>query len=126
MTEKKQIYHCEKCGNVAESLWTGPASMQCCGDEMVKLIPNTTDAVQEKHVPVIERNGTKVTVKVGGVEHPMTPDHYILFIEVLAGDKVFRHDFREGDTHPVAEFRIEEQDLVARAFCNLHGFWSSK
>ena len=34
------------------------------------LTPNTVDAAQEKHVPVIEINGETVTVKVGSVEHP--------------------------------------------------------
>jgi superoxide reductase len=56
----------------------------------------------------------------------MTKEHYILFVEVLAGDKVYRHDFKEGDEVAEATFLIEEQGLIARAFCNLHGFWSSK
>jgi len=53
-------------------------------------------------------------------------EHYILFIEVLAGNKVYRHDFKEGDTKSVAKFLIEEgTKLEARAYCNLHGFWKS-
>ena len=44
------------------------------------LTPNTTDGAYEKHVPVIEQHGDHVTVKVGSVEHPMLPAHYIEWI----------------------------------------------
>ncbi len=125
MIEKREVYYCEKCHNVVESLWNGEPNLACCNEPMKKLEPNTTDAAVEKHVPVIERDGNRVTVKVGGNPHPMQADHYILFVEVLAGDKVYRQDFKEGDSTAEATFLIEEQDLVARAFCNLHGFWQS-
>lgn len=128
MIEKKAVYRCEKCGNLVESLWNGKPDLSCCGQPMIKLNPNTTDAATEKHVPVIERDGNKVTVKVGEVAHPMTPEHYILFVELLAGDKVYRHDFKEGDTVAEATFLVDESviDLVAREYCNKHGFWASK
>ena len=76
---------------------------------------------------MIVRSGKTVTVKVGSVAHPMTKEHYILFVELLAGDKVYRHDFREGDTVAEATFCIEEGvEVTAREFCNLHGLWSAK
>jgi superoxide reductase len=125
MVAKRSVYFSEKHKVVVESLWDGAQNLQCDGDEMVELKPNTVDAAQEKHVPVIERDGNKVTVKVGEAAHPMGADHYILFVEVLAGNKVYRHDFQEGDTVAEATFLIEEQDIKARAFCNLHGFWES-
>jgi len=124
--EKKQVYMCEKCGNVVESLWSSDIGLSCCGQEMKKMAANTVDAAKEKHVPIIIKNGNMVTVNVGSVDHPMTPEHFILFIEVVTGDKVYRHDFKEGDTKAQAIFCIEGDDeLVARAYCNLHGFWSS-
>ncbi len=125
MIEKKEVYYCEKCHNVVESLWNGKPNLACCNEPMKKLEPNTTDAAVEKHVPVIERDGNRVTVKVGGNPHPMQADHYILFVELLAGNKVYRQDFNEGDGTAEATFLVEEQDLTARAFCNLHGFWQS-
>ena len=128
MVSKKSIYKCPLCGNVVESLWNGTGSvLVCCGKEMIELKANTTDASQEKHVPVIERSGTKVTVKVGSVAHPMTAEHYILFVELLAGEKVLRHDFKEGDTVAEAVFYVEEGVAVqAREYCNLHGLWGTK
>lgn len=126
MLKKTAIYKCETCGNIIEGLWNGKPSVSCCGKPMTEMTPNTVDAAVEKHVPVIERKGHTVTVKVGEVAHPMTPKHFILFIEVMAGSKVYRHDFKEGDTEAVANFLIEETDITARAYCNLHGFWASK
>ncbi len=125
MIEKQAVYFCDKCHNIVESLWNGEHDIVCCEENMRKLIPNTVDAAQEKHVPVIVKDGSKVTVKVGEAPHPMGADHYILFVEVLAGQKVYRHDFKEGDTVAEAVFYVEEQDMKARAFCNLHGFWES-
>lgn len=128
MVEKKQVYLCETNGTIVESLWDGGCDISSCGQPMKKLEPNTVDAATEKHVPVIERDGISVTVKVGDVAHPMTPQHYILFVEILSGNNVYRHDFKESDTVAEATFLIDENEteLVARAYCNLHGFWSSQ
>jgi superoxide reductase len=128
MIEKKQIYKCAICGNLVEALWNGTPDLSCCGQVMQKLVPNTVDAAKEKHVPVIVRQGNHVTVKVGSVAHPMAPEHYILFVELLQGAKVYRHDFKEGDTQAEAVFYIEDngQALSAREFCNLHGLWEGK
>jgi superoxide reductase len=125
LIKKKSIYYCKKCHNIVESLWNGKPPLVCCGEDMQELQANTVDAAVEKHVPVIERDGNTVRVKVGSVPHPMQPEHYILCIEVLAGDKIYRHDFKEGDAKAEAVFTIEEKDIVAREFCNLHGLWKT-
>jgi superoxide reductase len=126
MIEKKAIYKCEVCGNIVESLWNGKLDLICCGRSMLKLAPNTVDAAKEKHVPVIERNGNVVKVKVGSVAHPMTKEHYILFVELLAGNDVYRHDFKEGDTVAEASFMVDASiPVTAREFCNLHGLWAT-
>jgi superoxide reductase len=127
MISKRSVYKCEGCGAVVESLWNGNESLFCCGKEMKELKVNTTDAAKEKHVPVIERNGKVVKVKVGEIAHPMTPEHYILFVELIAGDKVLRHEFKEGDTVAEAVFMVDDENvkLYAREYCNLHGFWGT-
>ena len=127
MLKKKSVYKCDICGNIVEGLWDGKPAVSCCGQPMAELIPNTTDAAKEKHVPVIVKEGNKVTVKVGEVPHPMTPDHYILFVELLAGDTVLRHDFKVGDTVAEAVFYVDDPNVAmqAREFCNKHGFWGT-
>lgn len=127
MVKKGSVYKCADCGAVVESLWNGDQTLFCCGNEMKEMVANTTDGAKEKHVPVIIREGKKVTVKVGSVAHPMTPEHYILFVELIAGDTVLRHDFSEGNTVAEATFYVEDESvaLTAREYCNLHGFWAT-
>ncbi len=125
MAEQKQIYKCNICGNIVEVLHGGVGELVCCNKPMKLMTENTEDAAQEKHVPVIEKTETGVKVKVGSVEHPMESDHYIEWIEVIAGGKVYRQDLNPGDA-PTAEFNIKTEDITARAYCNLHGLWNLK
>ena len=71
------FYKCEHCGNIIAYIHDSGVRAQCCGEEMKLLLPNTTDAAGEKHVPVIKIDGQIVTVSVGAVEHPMLDAHYI-------------------------------------------------
>jgi len=124
MTEQKQIYKCEICGNIVEVLHPGVGQLVCCGVPMKLLEENTVDAATEKHVPVIEKTEKGVKVRVGSVEHPMEEKHYIEWIEVIADRKVYRKFLKPGDA-PEAEFCIEAEGIVAREHCNLHGLWKS-
>ena len=70
-----RILVCKKCGNMVAELKKGTCPVKCCGEPLEELTANTTDAAQEKHVPVIEQDGSKVVVKVGAVAHPMLAAH---------------------------------------------------
>ena len=88
------------------------------------------DAALEKHVPVIEIDGDKVTVKIGSVSHPMTKEHYIEWIELVDEEcnRVQRKNLKPGDK-PEAHFHVCEkcaEHVFAREYCNLHGLWQSK
>lgn len=125
MLERNQAYKCEKCGNIVEVLHGGGPTIKCCGESMVLLEENTKDAALEKHVPVITAIEGGVRVAVGAVEHPMNPDHYIEWIEVISGDTVLRKHLNPGDK-PVAEFKIsDDAAITAREYCNLHGHWKA-
>ena len=69
-----KFYRCAHCGNIVAYIHDSGVRAVCCGEEMKELVPNTTDAAGEKHVPVIAVDGQTVTVTVGSVEHPML-DH---------------------------------------------------
>ncbi len=122
MTEQKQIYKCNVCGNIVEILHTGVGQLVCCGKDMELLKERTEDIGQEKHVPVIERTETGVKVKVGSVLHPMEEKHYIEWIEIIADGRVYRKFLKPGDK-PEAEFEIKANEIEAREYCNLHGLW---
>ncbi len=122
MTELKQIYKCEICGNIVEVLHTGAGSLVCCGEDM-KLFPEqTAEQSLEKHVPVLEKNGNGYIVKVGSTEHPMLENHFIEWIEIETDTGVFR-EFLEPGKKPVAEFTDVGNVKKVREFCNIHGLW---
>ena len=125
MTELKQIYKCNICGNIVEVLHAGVGQLVCCGQPMELLTEKAADIGLEKHVPVIEKVGNKVKVKVGSVPHPMEQKHYIEWIEIIADGKTCRKFFKPGDK-PEAEFEIIAEKIEAREYCNLHGLWKSK
>lgn len=121
-----EVYKCEACGNMVIVTHAGEGDLVCCGQDMVQMTENTVDAAKEKHVPVIEKDGDKVTVKVGSVPHPMEEKHYIEWIELQVGDVVLTKMLKPGDA-PEAEFCIcgLSGDLKAREYCNLHGLWAA-
>jgi superoxide reductase len=84
---------------------------------------NTVDAAKEKHVPVKEAANGGLKVTVGSVAHPMEDKHYIEWIEVIQGDKIYRQHLKPGDA-PEAVFPVEGE-WTAREYCNLHGLWKS-
>lgn len=124
MTELRQVYKCEVCGNIVEVVNASGGTLVCCGQPMKLLKENTTDAATEKHVPVIEKVEGGVLVKVGSVEHPMTDAHYIQWIEVHTANKIYRKELKPGEK-PEALFKLDEEVLFAREYCNLHGLWRS-
>jgi len=99
----------------------------CCGEAMVELKANTTDGATEKHVPAVTVEGSKVTVKVGSVEHPMAEDHWIQFVTLESAQGTQRKILNPGDA-PVAVFSLAEGDkaVAAYEFCNKHGLWKAE
>lgn len=75
-----KFYICEHCGNIVTFLQSSGVPVMCCGQKMTELVPDSTDAAQEKHVPVVTVEGSMVDVKVGSAPHPMIPEHYIQWV----------------------------------------------
>jgi len=124
MTELKQIYKCNVCGNIVEVLHTGVGELVCCGQPMELQKEKTQDVGREKHVPVIEKTESGVKVKIGSVPHPMEEKHYIEWIEVIADGKSCRKFLKPTDK-PEAEFMIKGDKSRAREYCNIHNLWKS-
>ncbi len=125
MVNRKEVYKCEICGNIVEVLHGGAGSLVCCGENMVRLEENITDAATEKHVPVIERKDDGYLVKVGDIAHPMIEKHYIEWIELIADGIVYRQFMNPGQA-PEAFFEITAEGVIAREYCNLHGLWKAE
>lgn len=125
MVARLEIYKCELCGNIVEIVHVGGGQLVCCGQPMKLLQENSTDAAQEKHVPVIEKTEDGVKVTVGSVAHPMLAEHFIEWIEIIADGKAYRQFLNPGEA-PEAVFNIESDNITAREYCNLHGLWRTK
>lgn len=121
-----KVLKCNKCGNIVTYLVEKVCVPTCCGDQMTVLEPNTSDGAGEKHVPVIKQDGTKVTVEIGSVAHPMLEEHHIMFIILETKKGVQKVDLAAG-AEPKAEFALTEGDEVVAAYeyCNLHGLWKA-
>lgn len=121
-----KFYICEHCKNIVLKVKDSGVPVVCCGQKMTELVPGTTDAAHEKHVPVVTQEGNKVTVQVGSVEHPMVEAHYIQWV-ILETTKGYHKVDLKPQEKPVAEFLLTqgEEVICAYEYCNLHGLWKS-
>lgn len=123
---KIKFLKCFKCQKLVAMLKDSACDTICCGEAMVKLEPNTTDAAQEKHVPIVEVQGNTVEVKIGSVTHPMEEKHFIEFIALESKNLNQLKELKPGEA-PQAKFVLSDGDKVERAYayCNLHGLWAN-
>lgn len=121
-----KFYRCEHCGNIITFLHNAGVPVQCCGQKMTELVPGTVDASLEKHVPVVETQGSLVKVKVGAAVHPMVEEHFIQWIalETNLGSQI---KYLKPEQAPEAEFVLTEGEQVVAVYeyCNLHGLWKA-
>ena len=122
-----KISRCNTCKKIIATLIDTPVSTVCCGQDMEVLIPGTTDAAAEKHVPAVTVEGNKVCVAVGSAEHPMLDAHYIQFIAINT-TKGGQIKYLKPGEKPYAEFLLAdgEEFVSALEYCNLHGLWEGK
>ena len=124
--EFREVYKCNKCGNVVEVLDASKPAIVCCGEEMEKLVAQTEDATNEKHVPVVKETENGVEVVVGTTLHPMTEKHQIVFIEVITKDNMVLRADLNPDQEPKAEFPVQKSEIeTVREYCNIHGLWKA-
>jgi len=124
MTKKNQVYKCNVCGNIVEVLHAADGELVCCGEPMELLKEKTADTGLEKHVPVMEAINGRTKVKVGEVPHPMEEKHYIEWVEVMIGDRVYRTFLKPGDK-PEVLLELAGKGMIAREYCSVHGLWKS-
>ena len=123
---EQKFFICERCGNMVAMVKASGVPIQCCGQPMTEIVPGSTDAALEKHVPVYQIEGNKVFVTVGSVEHPMLPEHYIEWISLQTKAGNQRKPLQPGQA-PKACFTLCDGDEVEAvyAYCNLHSLWKA-
>ena len=121
-----KFYRCAHCGQIVAIVKNKGVPIMCCGEKMQEIIPGTTEAATEKHIPVFTVEGNKVIVTVGEVEHPMLEEHYIEWISIQTKFGNQRKALKPGD-EPKTCFALCEGDEVEAvyAYCNLHSLWKA-
>ena len=119
-----KFYRCGHCGQIVAFVKNVGVPVMCCGQKMQEIVPGTTDASVEKHVPVYEVKDGIVTVAVGSAEHPMLEAHYIEWIAIQTNFGSQMKALKPGDA-PKAQFALlpGEEVIAAYEYCNLHGLW---
>ena len=114
-----KVYQCEKCG---KTIVSNKELNEIVGWK--ELIAGSTDAAQEKHVPVVTKKCKTVKVDVGSVMHPMTAEHLIEWV-ALETEKGYQVQYLNAGDAPVCSFKIADGDkaVAVYAYCNLHGLW---
>ena len=98
----------------------------CENGNLQLLEAGSVDAATEKHVPVVERNGSQIRVSVGSVEHPMTEEHWIEWI-ALATEKSITVHYLTPEDKPETVFELAEGEKASvYEYCNLHGLWKTE
>ena len=125
MTRMK-FYFCETCNRIFNFIKAPNQELECCGKPLKELVPNSTNASLEKHVPIIERMDSHVEIKVGAEPHPMLPEHYIEWVVLETNYGYQLKNLHPGDA-PTASFALSkgEEVLCAYAYCNIHKLWKS-
>ena len=55
--QKLDLFKCDVCGNIIQTIIIGGGELVCCGQPMNKLeIKTKEDAMLEKHVPIFYQN----------------------------------------------------------------------
>ncbi len=62
MSRELVVKKCLKCGAIVKVVedCNCPCGIECCGEEMKAIVPNSVDAAIEKHVPVYEVKDGKI------------------------------------------------------------------
>lgn len=118
------FFKCSECSSIAMEIVPGE---QESAKVFQELKANTTDASGEKHVPVVEKEGDTILVKVGELEHPMLDGHYIMWIYLETEHGGMLKKLSPGEK-PEAKFHIcpEDKPVAAYEYCNLHGLWKAE
>ncbi|MBE7709925.1 MAG: desulfoferrodoxin FeS4 iron-binding domain-containing protein [Cyanobacteria bacterium SIG32] len=126
MTNRLDLFRCNVCGNLVQVMLAGEGELVCCGEPMELLQPKgITSEMEEKHVPVFVKNECgNFVVHVGSIPHPMTDEHYIMFIQVVSknNDKICTKFLSPNDV-PKMLLGHDFNEFFAREYCNIHGLW---
>ncbi len=121
-----RFLRCSHCGNIVGMIHDSGVPVICCGEPMKELVPNTVEASQEKHLPVVSVSEGIVTVKVGSASHPMISEHFIQWVYLKTTVGGHRKVLNPGEQPEISFALQNEKPVAVYAYCNLHGLWKTE
>ena len=122
----QKFFICNHCGNMVGLIQDKGVPLVCCGEKMSELVPNTTEASVEKHLPAVTVAGDSIKVQVGSAPHPMEEEHHITFVYVETESGGQRKCLKIGEDPAVAFAFSDDKPIAVYAYCNLHGLWKTE
>ena len=123
---EQKFYICKHCGNIIAKVKDAGVPVVCCGEPMSEIVPGTTDAAVEKHVPIwtVENGIVHVKVRLRGASHAAGALHRVVSLHTKQGNQ--RKELHPGEKPEVC-FALCEGDEVEAvyAYCNLHSLWKA-
>ena len=121
-----KFFGCTHCGNIVLMVKDAGVPIVCCGEKMRELIPGTTEGAAEKHIPVYQVEGNRVSVRVGSTDHPMQEEHSIEWAALQTKQGAQFKTMLPG-RRPEVSFALCDAGEVEAvfAYCNLHGLWKA-
>ena len=123
---ENRFFICEHCGNIVGMVNNNGVPVVCCGEKMKELIPNSSGASEEKHIPVVKINGNQVDVEIGAAAHPMLDEHNIAWVYLLTEKGGQRKRLSPGQEAKVSFAVVDDKPVAVYAYCNLHGLWKTE
>ncbi|MBN1685701.1 MAG: hypothetical protein JW852_03555 [Spirochaetales bacterium] len=139
------IYVCKGCGHVAFN--EAPAKCPVCGapkssfERKDNIFVESAEKSKEgavKHIPSIKVNKVcglvpendciDIIVRIGETLHPMTPEHYIQFIDCYVDHEYRARTYLTPQTNPAVIFHLKNTEGKVQIVesCNLHGLWKAE
>jgi len=136
---------CRVCGFISIN-GSAPEKCPVCGapktsfeekEDAIKIAKdvNNLSELEKKHIPVITvakicglipEGCQDVHVKIGEIQHPMQPEHYITHIDFYIDNEfISRVVLTPDKVNPAVALHLKARSgkLAAIELCNLHGAW---
>lgn len=125
MNGKLILKKCSKCNaiiRVNKDCTCDDCGIICCNKKMEDIVENSVEASFEKHLPIYEKDGNDIVVKVN---HIMEKDHYIEWICCISENREEYVHFIPDNQNATARFNdIHSGSLYS--YCNKHGLWKTE
>jgi len=126
MSGSQKFVTCTHCGNMVGFVNDKGPALMCCGEKMKELVPNTTEASTEKHLPAVTVSGDSLSVQVGSAPHPMEEGHHIAFVYLETRRGGQRKALKASEEPKLVFCFSDDKPVAAYAYCNIHGLWKTE